>query len=217
MNCSKTRSLLTSRLDRELDLKIAREVDLHLSTCSACFDDYACLSQTRRLVSALPRIQPPADLALRIRVALSREAARGRVSAWEALRFRMENSFRAIMVPATAGLLSAVVFFGLIIGFFALPSNQKDVQPWYTPPELAAAPFGLNDHVTSDSVVVEAFVDAHGRVQDYRILAGPQDLHRDNPQLKNMMIFTVFRPATAFGQPTAGKAVLSFANINVRG
>jgi hypothetical protein len=37
------------------------------------------------------------------------------------------------------------------------------------------------------------------------------------PELKNMLIFTTFKPATAFGQPTAGRAVLSFSNIQVKG
>jgi HAE1 family hydrophobic/amphiphilic exporter-1 len=37
------------------------------------------------------------------------------------------------------------------------------------------------------------------------------------PQLENMLIFTTFRPATAFGQPTSGRAVLSFSKINVKG
>jgi len=37
------------------------------------------------------------------------------------------------------------------------------------------------------------------------------------PQVKNMLIFTTFRPATAMGRPTPGRAVLSFSKISVRG
>jgi hypothetical protein len=37
------------------------------------------------------------------------------------------------------------------------------------------------------------------------------------PQLKNMLIFTTFRPALSMGRPTTGKAVLSFSKISVRG
>lgn len=71
--------------------------------------------------------------------------------------------------------------------------------------------------ISGDSIVIEAYVDATGRVQDYRILTGPSDVNAYLPQLNNMLIFTVFHPATAFGQPTTGKAVLSFSRINVRG
>jgi hypothetical protein len=71
--------------------------------------------------------------------------------------------------------------------------------------------------INDDSLVVEADIDANGRVQDYRILSAPADTQALLPQLKNMLIFTVFRPATAFGRPTSGRAVLSFSKINVKG
>ena len=35
--------------------------------------------------------------------------------------------------------------------------------------------------------------------------------------LKNMLIFATFRPATTFGRPTAGRAILSFSKIQVKG
>ena len=34
---------------------------------------------------------------------------------------------------------------------------------------------------------------------------------------KNLLVFAQFRPATAFGRPTSGHLVLSFARINVKG
>jgi hypothetical protein len=37
------------------------------------------------------------------------------------------------------------------------------------------------------------------------------------PAVKNMLIFTTFRPATSMGRPTPGHAVLSFAKISVKG
>jgi hypothetical protein len=87
----------------------------------------------------------------------------------------------------------------------------------YTPPELAMAPFGLSNSISSDSVVLEAVVDANGRVQEYRVLSSPDGVSGVDQQLKNMLIFTIFRPATSFGRPTTGRVVLSFSHINVKG
>jgi hypothetical protein len=54
-------------------------------------------------------------------------------------------------------------------------------------------------------------------VQDYRILSQPDDDEALLPKVKNMLIFTTFRPATSMGRPTPGRAVISFSKINVRG
>ena len=69
----------------------------------------------------------------------------------------------------------------------------------------------------ADSLVVEAYVGADGRVLDYRILSAPEDAEAVLPQLKNMLIFATFRPATAFGQPTSSRVVLTFSRVQVKG
>jgi hypothetical protein len=197
------------------------EVEEHLTGCSVCHQQFASLSQTQRMVAALGRKPAPAGLALRLRVAVSREATEARRSPWEGLRLRWQNALRAFMVPATAGALSAVISFGLLIGFFAVPAQlaaQYDVPTsLYTPPELKFSPFEMGVNLNGESIVVEASIDATGRVQDYTVLSAPTDVGEYLPQLKNMLIFTVFRPATAFGQPTSGKTILSFSKIIVKG
>ena len=87
----------------------------------------------------------------------------------------------------------------------------------YTPPEMTSAPFGLGSgNANGDAILVEAVIDPHGRVQDYRVLntSGMTEL---SPEMKNALIFTQFRPATSFGVPTSGRVVISFSNINVGG
>ncbi len=223
MKCAETRMLLSSYLDGAVTGRQMHAVEEHLRGCSHCCEEYALLQQTQHLVAGLGRKRAPADLALQLRVALSREAARARRSAWEGFLARVENVAQPLMVPATAGVLSAVIFFGLLIGFFALPTqlqaSDNDVPTvLYTPPELKFSPFEIGmGAINTESIVVEVYVDANGRVQDYRVLSGEQDVESYLPQLNNMLIFTVFRPATSFGQPTTGKAILSFAKINVKG
>ncbi|HXZ79320.1 MAG TPA: zf-HC2 domain-containing protein [Terriglobales bacterium] len=218
MTCAKAKSLSTHYLDGRLEGPDYHALERHLLACHACKSSVSSLEQTRQLLSSLGRRKAPADLALRLRLAISREAAAVRRDPFALLRLRLENPLNAFMVPATAGLLSAIIIFGLLIGFFALPAQINDVPTMlYTPPELAIAPFGLSQPVNGESVVIEAYVDANGRVQDYRVLTAPGGSSLSDSDLKNMLIFTVFRPATSFGRPTAGRAILSFSKLNVRG
>jgi hypothetical protein len=71
--------------------------------------------------------------------------------------------------------------------------------------------------MNTDSLVIEAYVDSHGRVEDYRILSDPGESEELLPQVKRMLIFTTFRPAMSMGRPISSRAVLSFSRISVRG
>jgi hypothetical protein len=87
-----------------------------------------------------------------------------------------------------------------------------------TGPELQPSAFGMTmDSIDDDSLVIEALVDTNGRVQDYRILSDPNNSKSVLPQVKQMLIFTTFRPALSMGRPTPSKAVLSFSKISVKG
>ncbi|HLH10101.1 MAG TPA: zf-HC2 domain-containing protein [Terriglobales bacterium] len=218
MKCTKVKSLLSWHLDGNLEIQDRRALTEHLGSCTDCHTALLELKQLKMLVHSVGHQPAPPDLALKIRLAISREAARVRTSPLENLCFRVQTAMRAFMVPATAGILSAIVFFGLLIGFFVMPSQTNDVPTMlYTPPELAVAPFGLTDDINASSIVVEAYIDANGRVQDYRVLSAPHDANVVDSDLKNILIFTVFKPATSFGRPTTGRAVLTFSNVNVRG
>ncbi len=87
-----------------------------------------------------------------------------------------------------------------------------------TGPELQPSTFGLSmDTIDDDSLVIEAYVDSNGRVQDYRILSDSNDSQEVLPKVKQMLIFTTFRPALSMGRPTPSHAVLSFSKISVKG
>jgi hypothetical protein len=198
-------------------------VTRHVEQCSECARGYAATQRTQQLLASLGRQKAPADLALQLRLAISREAAQSRRPRFEGALVRFENALNAFMVPATAGLVSAVLIFGLLLGFFALPAELRassgDVPLMlYTAPQLEQSAFGTSlGNMGDDAVVIEANVDANGRVEDYRILSQPDDAKAVLPQLKNILIFTTFRPALSMGRPTTGTAVLSFSKISVKG
>jgi hypothetical protein len=196
----------------------------HLEECAACRTEYAAWQRTQRLVSSLAQKPAPPELALRLRVAISQAAAQRRQQRLQGMLVRMQNLADAFMLPATAGLISAVIFFGVLIGFMAMPvqlSAVGDDVPTllYTPPRLQAMPsqLWLQSASNSEPVVVETLVDANGRVQDYRILSQPEDARDVLPEVKKILIFTTFRPALSMGRPTSGRAVISFSKISVRG
>lgn len=222
MKCRDAKLKLSSHMDGVLTAAERREMSTHLNGCAVCRAELSQLGATQRLVSGLGRKQAPADLALKLRVALSQAAAARRRSAWDGLLVRWQNAMNAFMVPATAGMLSAVIMFGLMLGMLVpVPLAASNDVPTllYTPPELTSSPFGFEvmNNVNSDSLMIEAFIDSNGRVQDYRILSSPDSAKDIMPELKKMLIFTQFRPATSFGQPTAGRAILTFNQVNVKG
>ena len=221
MKCSEAKPLFSTYMDLSMSGKQMRAVSAHIEGCQDCRSEYTLLCRTQQLVAALGRKQPPADLALKLRVMVSQQLAQGRKSRFEGIQMRIQNAFNAFMVPATAGMVSAVIIFGLLIGVLypvQMMSAANDVPLLvYTPPELAFSPYAEMGSLNADSLVLEAYVDSNGRVQDYRILSAPEDAKDLVTELNKMLIFTTFRPATAFGRPTSGRAVLSFAKVNVKG
>jgi len=223
MKCGEVRSLFSPYLDGAVTGIQMHALSQHLEICSRCNREYLLLRRSQQLLTGLGRRKAPADLALKLRVAISQEVAQAKRPPFQGVVLRMENAINAFMVPVTAGLVSAVVIFGIVMGVFALPEplqgNNDDVPLMlYTAPELQQSAFGTTlNSINADSLVIEATVDASGRIQDYRIISDPKDSQDLVPQVKNMLIFTTFRPATAMGRPTPGRAVLSFSKISVRG
>lgn len=215
MNCRQTKARCSSLLDSRLADDERRALEAHLRQCEACAEYFAALRRNRWLLSTLPACPAPPQLATQIQQVLAHENSR-RQTPWAGLLLRWREAINAFMFPAAAGICSAVVIFGLLIGNLVPIRNSGDDVPTalYTPPEMTAAPFGLVGNANGEPVLVEALIDAQGRVQDYRVLHGATAV---TPELKNALLFAQFRPATSFGRPVSGRVVLSFSNINVGG
>jgi hypothetical protein len=223
LRCPEAKRLFSPYLDGAVTGTEMLRLQQHLSDCAACNEHYQSLRRTQQLLSSVRRRKVPPDLGLKLRLAISREVAQAKQAPFEGLRARLEDTFHAFMVPATAGFLSALIIFGIAMVYFVAPSSLQagiDVPLVMvnTAPQLEQSAFGMTlDTIDADSLVIEAYVDANGRVQDYRILSDTEDSKEVLPQVKRMLIFTTFRPALSMGRPTPSRAVLSFSKISVRG
>ena len=223
LQCPEARQLFSPYLDGAVTGTEMLALQNHFLQCSACHDEYLALRRTQQLLMNVARPKVPADLGLKLRLAISHEAAYARRSRFEGLMVRLENAFDAFMVPAAAGFVSALILFGIAMVYFVAPSslradNDVPLVMVNSGPELQPSALGLSmDTIDDDSLVIEAYVDAAGRVQDYRILSDSSDSHEVLPKVKQMLIFTTFRPALSMGRPTPSRAVLSFSKVNVKG
>ncbi len=223
LQCPQAKRLFSPYLDGAVTGTQMLALQQHLSDCIPCNDEYQGLRRTQQLLANVGRPKAPSDLGLRLRLAISREVAQANRPPFEGLMVRLENTFQALLVPATAGFLSALIIFGIAMVYFVAPSslqagNDVPLVMVNTAPELQQSAFGMTlDTIDADSLVIEAYVDANGRVQDYRILSDTEQSKEVLPQVKRMLIFTTFRPALSMGRPTPSRAVLSFSKISVRG
>ncbi len=216
MSCASFRKNLGGYLDDAIAAEETHAISQHLQTCVDCQAELKYYRRLRQVLLHLPRRAAPLDLALGIRVRASRQ----RRSWWVRCGLAFENVLRPLAVPTATGVLTTLIFFAVLIGTFfgGMPRGEVvgDVPlSLATPPQLvSAAPSEFN--TIDDTVVIEVKVDAHGRAGHYRVLSG-QASPRLGRQLDQLLIFSRFNPATAFGVPTTGRLILSFRRVNVRG
>src|SRR5258708_7250128 len=166
------------------------------------------LGALRGLLREHARVEPPADLALRIRLRVSRDSEPA-IGAWSRLLVHLNNFLRPVAIPALSGLLTTILIFGGFIYQFALPLDIPNDVPLalQTPPRLRAVP-QITFTTGPDGVLVQAEVDYQGRITNFRVLNGGGDAQQWR-DLRHVLLFTQFDPATRFGVPTSGKAIFN--------
>jgi hypothetical protein len=225
--CNQVHSgLLTDYLDGRLTGREMQEVDEHLHTCQSCVQEWKSQRDLQSALVGLGPVKEPADLPLRIRVAVSQERARSRRSIFTILDLTWKNSMGPFLLQAGAGFASAVLLLGTIVFLvtvFARPQAAAAAPD--EPLGNATAPHllyfsnaqGGNQSTAIDGpMVVEVCINDAGEVYDYRIVSGPTDA-TTRSQVENLLLFSRFAPARLFGQPVRGLAVLEFSGVSVRG
>ena len=224
--CNAVQARFTEYLDGQLNGHEMQRIAAHLEDCRECAHEWSSLRHVQSSLAVLGPVPEPADLLLRIRVAVSQERARSRRSRFQALSLSWKNTVGPFVLQTSAGFASAVLLLGsviVLVSMFAHPESaqaSKD-EPLGNPtaPRLVSLSSGAgNNEIASLSgpVVVEAYINGAGQMYDYHIVSGPND-EATRSQIENMLLTSRFEPARFFGQPVRGLAVLSFSGVSVRG
>jgi hypothetical protein len=171
------------------------------------------------MLRSLPPRVPPAGLATSLRVIASRERQRlvenrgtGQVFAsWlERMRFMLRDMLRPLMLPATGGVVSAVVLFSMwVVPTYPLRAKMVvDVPTNLSTMDVVDAVKSSTGVGLTESVMVDVEVDVQGNFVDYKVVSGASAVSDPTTRrrLENLLLFTKFAPATSFGIPMAGKA-----------
>ena len=237
MNCEHVKRLLPGYLDGAVMTGTWEDAHVsmgrHLEVCGNCRKELRAYQAMSSLMSGVQRPLPPADLALKIRVAAAQRlsdrnwlhyARRARTRADLVLK----NILEPLAIPATGGFTVAFVVFVMVCQVLGLgvplraDSNDSPTNLLQPARLEALAPFpitGLEEsgHAGPHALLVEATINAQGEAVSYRILAGP-DTDTIRRQLDLVLLFSRFRPLMSFGRFTAGgRVVLSFSDISIRG
>jgi anti-sigma factor RsiW len=221
--CLKCRSSFSAYLDGDVSGKQMQKIAKHLETCNDCTHEFAAWRAMQRSLSSLGPAKAPADLGLKLRLAISHEHAKRKSNWLDTISVRWENAIRPMLVQVSAGFAGAVVLVGsiaLLLGIVAAPepvmANDEPLGAMTAPHYLYSS---VPRAIVTDRdavIVVEAYVDAQGKVYDYNLVSGPETAAVQT-QIVDQLLTSVFQPASVFGAPVRGRVVLTFSGISVRG
>jgi Putative zinc-finger len=220
--CAKTQSYFSAYLDGAVPGKRMQEIARHLENCDECTQEFSDLRTMQQSLATLGPVKVPADLGLKLRLAISHEHAQRKSSWLDAVSIKWDNAVRPMLVQVSAGFAGAVVLVGgiaLLLGMVAAPepvmANDEPLVAVTTPHYLYSVVNPRAIVTNHDTViVVEAYVNSAGRVYDYNIVSGDID-PAVRSQVLEQLTDSVFEPASVFGAPVRGRVVLTFSGISV--
>jgi hypothetical protein len=221
-SCVKIRSYFSAYLDGAVSGSRMQEIARHLDRCEDCTQEFSGLRAMQQTLATLGPAKAPADLALKLRLAISHEHAQRKSSWLDAVSLKWDNAVRPMLVQVSAGFAGAVVLVGgiaLLLGMVAAPepvmANDEPLGAITVPHYLYSAVDPRAIVTSHDTmIVVEAYVNAQGRVYDYNIVSGPVEA-AVRSQVVDHLLSSVFEPASVFGAPVRGRVVLTFSGISV--
>lgn len=229
LNCNFVRSALWEYTAGALGDAERETMNTHLHTCRECDLHRAEVRSLRTGLKSLPEKTVSSMLSTRLKVIASRERSRfllrrdlaarlGELRANAKLLF--DNLLRPLALPAVGGVLSSFFCIGMIVDTLQFhPEWQPDIPVGlFTQVTIEGmSPFSMN----GPDVTMQLTVDPNGAVSDFEMPGDGKTAHRASPEemreIGNMVLFSTFTPATAFGQKVSGKILVGSRHINIRG
>jgi hypothetical protein len=230
MTCRKIRPKLPGYLDGGLAARDHAEVARHLSGCVECRQELDGYGRIAALLARTARPAPPAELALRLRLAV--DEARQRDWWLRARHFAdrvVEDWLAPLSVPATGGVAMSLLVYALVLHtlFLGVPLGAvPNDRPLYVVQParlqtLSVLPSSVDGEqipaLNSGVGLVEFTINAQGQAVSYEVLSGQPD-RETLRQLDHFLLFSRFHPQLSFGRPTAGgRVVIRFDEFHVKG
>jgi anti-sigma factor RsiW len=224
MSCHEVREMFSEYLDGAVSGRAMQALSAHLEFCRDCKAEFEAWRGVQQALGSVGPAKAPADLGLKLRLAISYETSRRDGRWWNILSTRWENILRPALLQASAGLAGAVLLIGgiaTLIGVVAVPqpvmANDEPLGALTAPHYLySAAPFEPVITAEDSTIVIQADVNAAGRVYDYTIVSGPKDPATET-QVRDQLVMQVYEPARVFGEPIKGQVLITFSGVSVRG
>jgi hypothetical protein len=233
MSCENVQKRISLLMDRRLPAGERENVLTHLESCRTCASDFASMQNLRATMRDMAMPQVPAELTARLRVAAShhraavarRRDARARLEhLGMRIRLAFDNMMRPVAVPLAGGLFSSFACFFFLLPSLSFQHNYGLEPPIFRPEPAIVSAFndpdgeilGLknaklewgNSLISGDEVSLTMLVDPTGQVLDWKVYG--TDTGELTPEMKDVIMFSKFIPATISGQPAWGLKQLVF-------
>ena len=124
--CDAIKASFTEYLDGRLTGHEMQRVAVHLESCRDCAGEWASLRRMQTSLASLGPVKEPADLLLKIRIAVSHERARKHQRPFAGLHLAWKNTVGPFLLQAAAGFASAMLLLGtvtVLVTVFAQPQR----------------------------------------------------------------------------------------------
>jgi anti-sigma factor RsiW len=222
LSCINIRSSFSAYLDGAITGREMARIAAHLDTCGDCATEFHGWQQMQRALADLGPAQLPAELHSTLRHALAAERQREtHLTPARRISLAWQRWLAPMALRATAGLAATALIVGGLSYLFgpsiAVQANDERLAhlaaPHYLYSQVPPQPLETRHDVP---IVIDAHVDARGRVYDYTIVEGPADAAARTVIVDNLLA-SVFRPATVFGVPVPGHILMTYSGVSVHG